>query len=106
MHLGKAKGGEAFFPLGAQEDSPALPEEMIYYDDAGAICRNLNWREAQRTMLTEDTKDAVLIIEAINEGQQARAAEAMEALRDLIQDYFGVTGEITHLSAAKSSVTV
>ena len=106
LHLGKAKGGEAFFPLGAEEDAPALPEEIIYYDEAGAVCRSLNWREAQRTMLTEETRDAVLVIEAINPNQKERALEAIEALSQLIQDYFGVTGQITHLTAQDSSVNL
>lgn len=106
MHLGKAKGGEAFFPLGAEEDSPALPEEIIYYDEAGAICRNLNWREAQRTMLTEETTDAVLVIEAINANQKERALLAMDELHRLVTDYFGVTGEVTHLTAEQPSVTI
>lgn len=105
LHLGKAKGGEAFFPLGA-EDAPALPEEIIYYDEAGAVCRSLNWREAQRTMLTEETRDAVLVIEAINPSQKERALEAIEALSQLIQDYFGVTGQITHLTAQDPSVDI
>ena len=51
LHLGLAKGGESFFPLGAEADAPALAGELIYYDEQGAICRCLNWREAQRTML-------------------------------------------------------
>ena len=106
LHLGKAKGGEAFFPLGAEEDAPALPEEIIYYDEAGAVCRSLNWREAQRTMLTEGTKEAVLVIEAIHPSQKERALEAIEALSQLIQDYFGVTGQITHLTAQDSSVDI
>ena len=59
LSLGQAKGGEPFFPLGAEEDAPALEGEIIYYDQEGAVCRCLNWREAQRTMLTEDTKDAI-----------------------------------------------
>ena len=99
MHLGKAKGGEAFFPLGAESDAPALPEEIIYYDEEGAVCRCLNWREAQRTMLTEETKDAILVIEAINKEQAVRARVAMSELQTLIEDYFGVKGEITHLTA-------
>lgn len=106
LHLGKAKGGEAFFPLGAEEDSPALPDEIIYYDQAGAVCRNLNWREAQRTMLTEETKDAILVIEAINSAQKERALQAAQALQELIQDYFGVTGQVTHLSANQPTLTV
>lgn len=98
MHLGEAKGGEEFKPLGATEDSPALPGEIIYYDNSGAICRCLNWREAQRTMLTEDTTDSVLVIEAINEKQAKRASEAVVELKDLIEKYFKVDGRIEHLT--------
>lgn len=106
LHLGKAKGGESFFPLGAETDAPALPEEIIYYDEEGAVCRCLNWREAQRTMLTEGTKDAVLVIEAINEEQAARAQAAMKELQSLVEEYFGVKGDITHLTAENPSLEI
>ena len=104
LHLGKAEGGEAFFPLGAETDAPALPGEIIYYDDEGAVCRCFNWREAQRTMLTEGTTDAVLVIEAINEDQAKRAQVAMNELKSLVEDYFGVKGEITNLTINQPSV--
>ena len=106
LRLGKAKGGESFFPLGAESDAPALPEEIIYYDDEGAVCRCLNWREAQRTMLTEETKDAVLVIEAINGEQATRAQSAMQELQDLVKDYFGVHGELTHLTAENPELVI
>lgn len=106
LRLGKAKGGESFFPLGAESDAPALTEEIIYYDDEGAVCRCLNWREAQRTMLTEETKEAVLVIEAINAEQTTRARAAMEELQDLVKDYFGVQGELIHLTAENTELVI
>ena len=106
LYLGKAKGGEAFFPLGAETDAPALAEEIIYYDEEGAVCRCLNWREAQRTMLTEETKEAILVIEAINGEQAVRAKSAMTELQTLIEDYFGVKGDITHLTAEHPSLEI
>lgn len=106
LHLGKAQGGEPFFPLGAETDAPALPEEIIYYDGEGAVCRCFNWKEAQRTMLTEGTTDAVLVIEAINEDQAKRAQAAMQELQSLVEDYFGVKGEITHLTIDNPSVDI
>ena len=106
LHLGQAKGGEPFFPLGAENDAPALPEELIYYDDEGAVCRCLNWREAQRTMLTEETKDAVLVIEAINAEQATRARAAMEELQDLVKDYVGVQGKLVHLTSESPEITL
>ncbi|MFR7397013.1 MAG: B3/4 domain-containing protein [Streptococcus constellatus] len=106
LHLAKAQGGESFFPLGAETDAPALPEEIIYHDDEGAVCRCLNWREAKRTMLTEETRDAVLVIEAVNEEQAKRAQAAMQELQYLVEDYFGVKGEITHLTMEHPSVEI
>ena len=40
--LGRAQENESFFPLGAESDAPALADEMIYFDDHGALCRCLN----------------------------------------------------------------
>lgn len=72
----------------------------------GAVCRCLNWREAQRTMLTEDTKDAILVIEAINDEQAKRAQTAMQELKDLAKEYFGVEGTIYQLNAQQASLEV
>ena len=104
MHLGKAKGGEPFMPLGANEDTPALPEEIIYYDNAGAICRCLNWREAQRTMLTDKTKDVILVIESINREQANRASRAITEMKQLIDTYFGTESTGKTLTKADSTV--
>ena len=49
-------------------------------------------------MLTEETNDAVLVIEAINEEQASRAREAMLELHTKIGKYFGVSGKISHLT--------
>lgn len=96
--MGKAQGGESFKPLGADEDAPALPEEIIYYDEKGAVCRCFNWREAQRTMLQESTKEAILIIEAINSNQAVRAKMAAKELSQLIAEVFDVTPVMTTLT--------
>lgn len=93
IHLGKASGGESFLPLGTESDAPALPGEIIYFDDEGAICRCLNWREAQRTMLTETTKEAIFFMESVNAEQAQRANQAMKELKKRITDYFGVEGK-------------
>lgn len=55
-----AKGNEPFVRLGGTENEPPLPGEVIYKDDGGVICRRWNWREAERTKLTEETKNPSL----------------------------------------------
>lgn len=103
LRLGKAEGGEPFLPLGAEKDAPALPGEIMYYDQDGAVCRCLNWREAQRTMLTEDTTDAVLVIESINKEQAGRADQAIQELKTLIDTYFSIDSSIATLTESDPS---
>ena len=103
LHLGKAQGGESFLPLGADHDSPALPEEIIYYDTEGAICRCLNWREAQRTMLTDETTDAILVMESINKEQAKRANQAMDEMKELVDAYFNTKSTTVTLNKEEPS---
>lgn len=102
MTLGLATGGESFWPLGSEADSPALPNEMIYADDTGAICRCLNWREAKRTMLTENTANAILVIESVNKEQAQRADAAMDELQQHLQTYFKTTVKTFKLTKNKT----
>ncbi|WP_282920635.1 B3/B4 domain-containing protein [Ignavigranum ruoffiae] len=104
MRLGMAQGGESFYPLGAEEDVPALPGEICYLDQAGAICRCFNWREAQRTMLQAQTERAVLVIEAINPEQVQRARQAIVALQQSVAEHLGVTGKIQQITADQPQV--
>ena len=106
IRLSKATGDESFITLGSDKSEPPYEGEIVYKDDEGAICRCWNWRESVRTMLTEDTKDAILVIEAINEEQAKRAQTAMQELKDLAKDYFGVEGTIYQLSAEHASIEV
>lgn len=95
MHLGVAAGNEDFYPLGAEKSDPPRAGEVIYYDHRGAVCRSLNWRDGKRTMLTEDTTNAILIMEAVTADQKERADQAIQALKKKIATELGVEGTIT-----------
>lgn len=95
MHLGVASGNEDFYPLGAEKSDPPRAGEVIYYDENGAVCRSLNWRDGKRTMLTEDTTNAILIMEAVTADQKDRAEQAIQALKKKIATELGVEGTIT-----------
>lgn len=95
MHLGVATGNEDFYPLGAEKSDPPRAGEVIYYDENGAVCRSLNWRDGKRTMLTEDTTNAILIMEAVTADQKDRAEQAIQALKKKIATELGVEGTIT-----------
>ena len=57
-------------------------------------------------MLTEETRQAILVMEAVTEEQAERAKEAMNELKGLVKDYFGVEGKISYLCAQASSIEV
>lgn len=51
--------------LGEQEARPPYPNEVVYKDNQGTICRRWNWKEADRTKLTEETINAFIVIELL-----------------------------------------
>lgn len=89
LRLELALGGEPFLPLGDEEDAPPYPGELVYKDEAGAVCRCWNWREAQRTMLTEETTNAFLCIESVDPARAAEHRAALAELAALIQKHLG-----------------
>ena len=92
VHLTLADGTEEFVTYGSDKSEPPYAGEVVYKDNAGAICRCWNWRESVRTMLTEDTKNAFMIIETAGGGQaDAVLDEALDALAAEIEKNLGGT---------------
>lgn len=84
LRLGITKGGDAFRALGDDEDSPTLEGELCYRDDAGAVCRCLNWRDGQRTALTDETSNAIFVIESVDPARLHDLEEAVDRLAWLL----------------------
>ncbi len=89
IRLTKALGNEDFVTLGTNESALPYEGEIVYKDEEGAICRCWNWREAVRTMLTEDTKNAFLCIELVDEKRLADLENALNDLVKLVQENLG-----------------
>lgn len=97
VRLTKAVGDEDFITLGSQESAPPYEGEIVYKDDKGAICRCWNWRESVRTMLTENTKDAFLCIELVDETRTEDFELALNELSNLVSENLGGTSKISIL---------
>lgn len=106
MLLMIADGGESFLPLGADAPDEALPGEVIYRDDVGAVCRCWNWREGERTMLTENTKNAFLIIESVDPDRHDEFVEAAKELKAKVEQYFDCEAELTLLNGGNREVEI
>lgn len=95
IRLTKAIGDEEFITYGGgDENESPLPGEICYKDDKGAICRCWNWREGVRTMLTEETKNAFMIIELVDPSRETEFNAALNELSALIKENLGGENEI------------
>lgn len=87
IELTYADGNEEFTLIGSTESEPPEPGELIYKDDAGAICRKLNWREAGRTCVTEQTTEAIVVLEALPPYNDKTVESILSELQMLIKEY-------------------
>lgn len=87
--LAYANGDENFREIGALENNPPEKGEIIYKDDKGVLCRKFNWREADRTKLTENTKNAVIVIEVLPPTNRETTEMAIKEFGDLVRKYCG-----------------
>ena len=105
IRLTVAEGGEDFVTYGSDKSEPPYPGEVVYKDNAGAICRCFNWRESVRTMLMEDTTNAFMIIETVA-GERADVLDAaLDELKAMIEADLG--GTVTkHIASAENPEVV
>ena len=104
--LTRAVGDEDFVPLGGAEgvQEPPPAGAVIYRDAVGAICSCWNWREADRTKLTEATTDALLVMEAIPPIERAALEAALADLADRVTGHLGGTARVAILDRDSRSI--
>ncbi|WP_214409422.1 B3/B4 domain-containing protein [Sphaerisporangium fuscum] len=88
--LVRAKGDEPFDAIDKGEPVIDHPEigEVIWRDDRSVTCRRWNWRQCVRTRITEQTVDALFLLERLEPMTLAELSAAGDELTALL-------GEIT-----------
>ncbi|MFE0425405.1 B3/4 domain-containing protein [Streptomyces sp. NPDC058953] len=68
MRLVRAVGDEPFTTVAAGVEAIEHPEpgEVVWCDAEGVTCRRWNWRQGPRTRLTEESVDAVFLLESLS----------------------------------------
>ncbi|MFD9070455.1 B3/B4 domain-containing protein [Streptomyces lasiicapitis] len=84
MRLVRAAGDEDFVTMAGGEPVVEHPEpgEVVWRDEEGVTCRRWNWRQGPRTRLTEETTNAIFLLEGMgpDAGLVAAGAELAELL--------------------------
>ncbi|MGV9315744.1 B3/B4 domain-containing protein [Streptomyces sp. NPDC003691] len=86
MRLVRAAGDEPFTTVAAGVETVEHPEsgEIVWCDGEGVTCRRWNWRQGPRTRLTEESVNAVFLLESLApmsiDALKAAGAELAESL--------------------------
>ncbi len=90
--------------LGDKDSRPPHKGEVIYKDNISTVCRRWNWREADRTKLTETTKNAIIIIENLIPSENHTLISALDEMKKLLESYCNAKCKIKILTASYSSI--
>lgn len=60
-----AIGDETFKQLNTEEIKSPKQGEVIYSDDKEVLCRRWNWRECDKSKMTEEISNAILVVEGL-----------------------------------------
>lgn len=89
LHI--TQGGDEFYALGDDENSPTLAGELCYTDNAGAVCRCFNWRDGKRTMITPASRRAFIVLEYPNASRRADLEVALASIAQHAQAELGAS---------------
>ncbi|HFI0393410.1 TPA: B3/4 domain-containing protein [Streptococcus suis] len=93
LQLTITEGGDEFYLIGDEVNQPTLPGEVCYKDDKGAVCRCFNWRDGERTMITDKTKNAFLVMELVNSDRLEDLENALDFISQHAEKFLGVVPE-------------
>jgi len=88
-----ATGEEPFIRLNSDEVDHPKEGEVVYADDKEVLCRRWNWRECDKSKMTEDTKNVTLVVEGLSPVFKDDIQSIVEELGQLVEKFCG--GEIS-----------
>ncbi len=89
IRLTFARGDEIFRPLNSVETEVAKEGEVVYLDSAEVLCRRWNWRECDKTKMTEASTDVVLVVEGLPPVIKENVEEILAELSQSVKRHCG-----------------
>lgn len=105
IHLTYALGNEQFMQIGSSENEAPQIDEIVYKDNIGCLCRCFNWREADRTKLTENTEEAIFVIESLSLERKDQLQIALDEFSGLLEENFQSSNQVKILNANSNVFT-
>jgi lysyl-tRNA synthetase class 2 len=101
-----AHEGELFQPLNSEEVEQTKPGEVIYADDVDVLCRRWNWRECDKTKMTQNTEEALLIVEGLPPMDRDEVEKIIEELSCLVEEFCGGKIRLEILHKGKTEIVL
>jgi lysyl-tRNA synthetase class 2 len=96
-----AQGNEPFNELNSNETKNPKQGEVVYVDNKEVLCRRWNWRECDKSKMTEETKNVTLVVEGLPPVNENDVNKVIGELSELVQKYLG--GEIKTIILNKNN---
>jgi DNA/RNA-binding domain of Phe-tRNA-synthetase-like protein len=106
IQLKFAHGDESFTALNSEEIETPKEGEVVYTDSKEVLCRRWNWRECDKTKMTEDTGEVLLVVEGLPPVTKEEVQRIIEELSTLIRDYCSGETRISILDVASQEVEI
>lgn len=96
-----ADGTENFTELNSNEIKHPKEGEVIYRDNKEVLCRRWNWRECDKSKMTPETKNVILVVEGLPPFTKKDINNILEEFKNLVKKYCG--GQIKSIILDKAN---
>jgi lysyl-tRNA synthetase class 2 len=84
-----AKEGEEIHKIGDEEATKIEEGELIYADDAGVVCLDYNYRDSDRTKVTNKTRNIILFVDGSEKLTENEIREILEIAANRVIKFAG-----------------
>lgn len=101
-----AAGNETFVELNSDEVKNPKEGEIVYMDDKEVLCRRWNWRECNKSKMTEETKNVALVVEGLPPFAKEEVESIIKELSELVVEYCGGETKTIILNKSNSEIEI
>lgn len=104
IRLTFATGDERFVPLNGTEPVSPKPGEVIYRDDEDVLCRRWNWRECDKSKMTEASTNLCIVVEGLPPVTAEDVGRIASELAEVIELFCGGRAAVNVLDRGTPAV--
>ena len=101
-----ATGEELFIRLNSDEVDNPKAGEVVYADDKEVLCRRWNWRECDKSKMTEQTKNVTLVVEGLSPVTKDDVQSIVEELSQSVEKFCGGDISIHILNSENKEIEI